>query len=74
MNAKEMFEELNFEFRYNEKIIEYENFEWDFTYIIQFDIDGKLVNIKDQNGDVCLSVEELKAINRQMLELGWLDD
>jgi len=70
--ADDMFEKLRFEKTMNDLFIWFESFEWDFTYIIEFDTVGKLVNIKDQNGDVCLSPEEHLAIHQKMIELGWI--
>ena len=75
--ADDMFEKLRFEKTMNDLFIWFENFEWDFTYIIEFDTVGKLVNIKNKhayiaNGDVCLSPEEHLAIHQKMIELGWI--
>ena len=76
MKAKEMFEKLGYEkFNYSNGI-RYTNGETEQN--IEFENDG-FINIyntcynKEQDIEV-LIVEELQAINKQVEELGWLDE
>ena len=70
MNAREMFKKLgytNYKEYGNEAIIYYEPSE---NYGIVFDLVHKYIDF----GDGCMSVDDLKAINKQCEELGWLDE
>lgn len=75
MTAKEMFEELGRE----QTITEYDYYKSDINYLdkkteqtnIYFDLEDKkigFINIYK------ITIQELKAINKQVEELGWLDE
>lgn len=74
MTAKEMFEQLGYEYdTYGEDII----FTKDFKYAVvelYFDMYSKTLSILS-NKDITFefNIKELKAINKQIEELGWLD-
>ena len=97
MNAKEMFEELGYEYSYDDGFIEYikgkpipnrinTNYV-KFTkisfnklereiFIYDFNKDAlclEYIPKKDTNGSFHISIAELKAINKQIEELGWND-
>ena len=72
MKAKEMFEEMRFEYSEDEKNIYYQNYEYDDTYIIKFLKEDNMIVIEDDNGYACLTENEINAIHQQMKELGWL--
>lgn len=79
-SAKEMFEELGYKnTKKEDKIILFENFSFDISIeFLNEDGDKSIVLQKlgiDDGGDfIILSLEELKAINKQIEELGWLDE
>lgn len=65
MSAKEMFEELGYKYEFNNKYhIRYYNVEKD-NYI-WFDLQLKTLEISEY-----CNLKELKAINKQIEELGW---
>lgn len=80
MSAKEMFEELGYTNTglLKEPSVHYENKEWE-TAISIFDNEkGRAIHIYplgdtyQDSGFIC--VEELKAINKQCQELGWIEN
>lgn len=70
--AKEMFEELGYKpFGKNSKYICYRNK----ASFIEFDLDGKcILTNKPSTTFNHITLKELQAINKQVEELGWLDD
>ncbi len=89
MSAKKMFEELGFELITDSKNIleyKYENIyrefnedaiEWGTTKLITFDKKHKIFNIlveSSEDTEDGITKEELKAINKQVKELGRLDE
>ena len=76
MTAKEMFEELGYELKNNDKNEWYyqKGNEYFDTKVIYFDEEDKTLKCHDGGcGNVPIDVEELKAIQKQVEELGWLD-
>jgi hypothetical protein len=78
MKAKEMFEQLGYMLDCNEEegVITYSRDILDkktFGYIDSKMITFDNYNVYFTNVD-CITIEELKAINKQLYELGWLDD
>lgn len=72
MTAKEMFEELGYEYdTYAKDIIFSKDFEYA-TVELYFDIETKNLIIQS-NKDIAFDfdIKELKAINKQIEELGW---
>jgi len=72
MSAKEMFEELGYKYdTYVKNIIFSKDFEYA-TVELYFDIETKNLIIQS-NKDIAFefSINELKAINKQVEELGW---
>lgn len=80
MTAKEMFEEAGYELDQNEwnlkyiKEIEVNQF-WTSPLIINFQLmgDNKFYKYDSEALAVPINMKELKAINKQIEELGWLD-
>ena len=77
MNAKEMFEKLGYKKRVSDDCILYENGNYIMCNIIEFCLKDKTI-YSFTNSEVgreakSLSVNELKAINKQCEELGWLE-
>ena len=72
--AKEMFEELGYKpFGINTELMSYQN--KDKGYYIGFDIKRKKVMAhKPSSLWIFIELEELQAINKQVEELGWLDE
>ena len=73
MKAKEMFEELGFEYQENEINIKYYKEYtdcYDESYILE--IDFRLIEKKIYS-DFSIDMHLLKAINKQVEELGWND-
>lgn len=77
MSAKEMFEELNYfqssedfedELVYNLNTTDVESYRY-----ISFHKIFKYIEVDDWTGNFQLSVQELKAINKQIEELHWND-
>ena len=79
-NAREMFEKLGYkDIIKNDKKVVFENYKID-THI-EFSNDDEYKSIILENIGICdsgnyyvLSSQELKAINQQCKELGWLDE
>ena len=72
MSAKEMFKKLGYEYELTEdNVIEYWKNINDINYEIDFDLDIKKLSILWNNN---ITLEELQAINKQVEELGWLDE
>lgn len=73
--AKEMFEELGFELvEEDERYLKYQT---SHEYTIRFDLLEGTFGAYEDWMDRCymdLSVQDLKAINKQVEELGWLDE
>lgn len=68
MTAKELFEELGYEVDYkNDYSLRYHNEENDY-YIYFYNYSKKIEVLHD------ITLQELKAINKQVEELGWLDE
>ena len=77
MSAKEMFEELGYSGDKSYKSIRYSKYVGDNLYQIDIDSEYKYINkrkyttvFSDSEVDD-ISFEELKAINKQVEELGW---
>lgn len=78
MNAKEMFENICYRKRVSDDCILYENGNYIMCNIIEFCLKDKTI-YSFTNSEVgreakSLSVNELKAINKQCEELGWLEE
>ena len=75
MSAKEMFEELGYEF----EITEYEEFKPDYNYIdkndnvIYFDLEDKELCFMPTNKQMIIRqpLKFIQAINKQIEEFGW---
>lgn len=78
--AKEMFEELGYERRfYGEDIISYENKkDWRIDKNIDFYLEDKIIECFQISVagrlELSMTPQELQAINKQVEELGWLDE
>lgn len=73
MSAKEMFEELGYEYFNNGLRISYNNFEKE-CKLIEFQLDKKKMILADDSEEIVeLSIQEIKAINKQVEELHWYD-
>ena len=70
MSAKEMFEELGFEYSKNEFSIRYYKEFRDYDDSYTLDIDFRLIEEK-LFSDFEIDIRLLKAINKQVEELGW---
>ena len=71
MSAEEMFEELGYEYFNNGLRISYNNFEKE-CKLIEFQLDKKKMILADDSEEIVeLSIQEIKAINKQVEELGW---
>ena len=75
MKAKEMFEELGYGDYFNNGLrITYQNFNEE-CKMIEFDLKNNELSLIDDSKEVFnLSLEELQAINKQVEELGWLNE
>lgn len=74
MTAKEMFEELGYDYFENHYRITYQNFDVE-CKLIEFDKMKKKMDLADDSEEVVeLSFKELQAINKQVEELGWNND
>lgn len=75
--AKEMFEDLGYEKvpKYCEEFIPYIH-KYDDGIVIQFDLDARtVIKFYVNNNECCyITSRELKAINKQCEELGWLEE
>ena len=73
-NAREMFEELGY------KIIASNDYELTYKHIAHFNeitfcLEGEKVSCDNGNGkSILVDKYELQAINKQISELGWLDE
>ena len=82
MNAREMFEKLDYEQTKTKKFIKYtDKYFTSSWYHIMFDLEEKLIECYISNDSpfspnepFSISIGELKAINQQCKELGWLDE
>ena len=78
MSAKEMFENLDYNQKEESSYIQFTKIYWK-HWVFQSKITicfwkiFKKVSIYEQSG-IDLSLEELQAINKQVEELGWLDE
>lgn len=78
--AKEMFEELGYERRFcDEDIISYENKkDWRYDKNIDFYLEDKIIKsfqiTVGGRFELAMTPQELKAINKQVEELGWFDE
>ena len=79
MKAKEMFEKLGYELKQGIDFLLYvleseEN--PDIQYYIEFNTDVKIIIIDTNHKDFIndITLKELQAINKQVEELGWLDN
>lgn len=71
MSAKEMFEKLGYEHFNNSLRISYNNFEKE-CKLIEFQLNKKKMILADDSEEIVeLSIQEIKAINKQIEELGW---
>lgn len=71
MSAKEMFEKLGYEYFNNGLRISYSNFEKE-CKLIEFQLNKKKMILADDSEEIVeLSIQEIKAINKQVEELGW---
>lgn len=69
MNAREMFKSLGYKYRKNDLVIEYLCFD----KCIAFWLNEHEFFAKDGVCDIkCINVNEFKAIQQQMKELGWI--
>ena len=78
MTAKEMFEELGYSLVENSLGLKYQKLVVDMLWVIYFDTKFKylttsLINDEYETYHV-LDMNELKAINKQCEELGWLEE
>ena len=78
--AKELFEELGYERRFcDEDIISYENKkDWRYDKNIDFYLEDKIIRCFQitvgGRFELSMTPQELQAINKQVEELGWLDE
>lgn len=74
-SAKEMFEELGYDYFNNGLRITYQNYNISECKLIEFDLIRRSMMMADDSSEVVeLSFEELRTINKQVEELGWLDE
>ena len=76
MTAREMFEKLGYTKHVSDNRIIYENGNYIMCHIIEFNLKDKIVysctEYEAGNAIKGLTLNELKAIQRQMKELGWI--
>lgn len=72
MTAKEMFEELGYRQIYN--TVNYIIYDFETKFEIKFYRPHKNIEIVGKEPYNTLDMEELQAINKQVEELGWLDE
>lgn len=70
MNARDLFEYIGYDFYENAQVIEYSHYHHFDRYII-FNKERKEIKIVNEDK---ISLSRLKAINKQVEELGWLDE
>lgn len=74
MRAKEMFEKLGYDYFDNGLRITYQNYKVSSCKLIEFNLQEKKMWLADDDKEVVeLSLKEIKAINKQVEELGWND-
>ena len=72
MSAIEMFEELGYDYFNNGLRITLQNYEISECKLIEFNLKERKMWLADDSEEVFeLSLKELKAINKQVSELGW---
>lgn len=71
-SAKEMFEELGYDYFNNGLRITCQNYKISECKLIDFDLKQKKMQLADDSREIVeLSYKEIKAINKQIEELGW---
>ena len=72
MKAKEMFEKLGYDYFANGLRITCQNYKISSCKLIEFNLKEKKMWLADDDKEVVeLSLKEIKAINKQIEELGW---
>ena len=72
MSAKEMFEELGYDYFNNGLRITLQNYEISECKLIEFNLKERKMWLADDSEETFkLSLKEIKAINKQVEELGW---
>ncbi len=72
MTAKDMFEKLGYEYFNNGLRITYQNYAISECKLIEFNLKEKKMWLADDSEEVVeLTFKEIKAINKQIEELGW---
>lgn len=73
-NAKEIFEELGYEYFNNGLRITYEKCPDNECKMIEFNLKNKTILLADDSSDVVeIDLKEQQAINQQIKELNWND-
>lgn len=77
MNGEEMFKKLGYEKQVYDDFIVYVKGNYIMFHIIEFHLKNKIVQSHREDCEIgivikSLTVDELKAIQQQMKELGWL--
>ena len=71
-SAKEMFEKLGYDYFNNGLRITCQNYKISECKLINFDLKQKKMWLADDSSEIVeLSYKEIKAINKQIEELGW---
>ena len=70
MNAQEMFEAIGYRQNIKNRYIKFENI--DECEVIEFDLEQKTILVSQFLESKELNIDELKAMNKQCEELGWL--
>ena len=71
-SAKEMFEKLGYDYFNNGLRITCQNYKISECKLINFDLKQKKMWLADDSSEIVeLSYNEIKAINKQIEELGW---
>lgn len=71
-SAKEMFEDLGYDYFNNGLRITYQNYEISECKLIEFNLKKKKMLLADDSEEVVeLNLKEIRAINKQVEELGW---
>ena len=74
-SAREMFEELGYEYFNNGLRITYEKCPDNECKMIEFNLKNKTILLADDSSDVVeKDLKEQQAINQQCKELGWFDE
>ena len=75
MSAKEMFEELGYDYFNNGLRITLQNYEISECKLIEFNLKERKMWLADDSEETFkLSLKEIKAINKQVEELGWFNE